>query len=613
MPKVMDRIIRLVAARRPHLLGAALSLGFGTSLYLLTAGSVEQEVNERFTTLAYSTQSALNSRIKGYADVLRGATSLFQVKEVITRDEFHRYVEGLRLETEVPGIEAVNFARYIRDEERDEFEAAMQKELGLAKDGKPVFRITPPGRRPEYTVLTYIEPSRAWTQRFGLDLQARPTVALSLSEARDSGQLTTSGSRVVLKATASGLGMRMPVYRPGMPVQTVEQRRAAYIGSAGIGFGVEPLVQGTLDHLPPGMRLVITGLSPEEEFGGPRGTYRRVVFFDNMSGRRLSSEATYAVALPIGISQRGWTANFSIPKSLLRSDVDRYQPWAALLAGSLSSFMLYMLYHTLSSSRRRAVSLAAEMTLELRISEAKLQQTNERLRRMAAHAEHIKENERKRIAREIHDDLGQNLLALRIEADLLAARTAQSHPRLHARAIRTLGQIDQTIKSVRQIINDLRPNVLDLGLSAAVDWQIAEFRRHSGITCEIIQNKEVQINDQCATALFRILQESLTNIARHACASHICVHLTSHPDHISMSVTDNGTGIPSGGRQKVGSFGLAGIEERIMILGGSFTVGNAPGGGTRIEVSIPLDTPSPSPESSWQPGIADQSGLPVVV
>jgi signal transduction histidine kinase len=346
------------------------------------------------------------------------------------------------------------------------------------------------------------------------------------------------------------------------------------------------------------MHLVITGMSPDEEPGGPRGVYRRIVFFDNMAGKQLASTDLFELTLPIGINQRGWVAEFSIPKSQLSSGIDSYLPGLAMLAGSLSTLLLYALYQALSSSRQRAISLAKEMTHELRASEAKLQQTNERLRRLAAHAENIKESERTRIAREIHDDLGQNLLALRIEADLLASRTEQHHPRLHARAVWTLTQIDTTIRSVRQIINDLRPNVLDLGLSAAVDWQISQFQRRTGIACELIQNKEVQVNDPCATALFRILQESLTNIARHAHASRVRVELRSRPDRISITVADNGVGIERTGRHKLGSFGLVGIEERVQILGGSFDIGDAPGGGTIVSVSIPVDGPAALPQSS---------------
>jgi signal transduction histidine kinase len=243
------------------------------------------------------------------------------------------------------------------------------------------------------------------------------------------------------------------------------------------------------------------------------------------------------------------------------------------------------------------------MTHELRASEARLQLSNETLRRLAAHSDKIKEGERKRIAREIHDDLGQNLLALRIEADMLSARTGDRHPRLHERAQSTLHQIDTTIKSVRQIINDLRPTVLDLGLNAAVDWQVSEFRRRTGIECELVENhQDIQVGDQCATALFRILQESLSNISRHAHATRVRVELRAERDQISMTVSDNGIGLHKSGRDKPGSFGLVGIEERINILGGTFALTSSRGAGTTVHVSVPAlpDIISPMPRDEQQ-------------
>jgi signal transduction histidine kinase len=228
------------------------------------------------------------------------------------------------------------------------------------------------------------------------------------------------------------------------------------------------------------------------------------------------------------------------------------------------------------------------MTKELRESQTELIRSHQKLRRLAAHAEHIKEAERKRIAREIHDDLGQNLLALRIEAELLFSRTREHHPRLHARAGMTLSQIDVTIKSVRQIINDLRPNVLDLGLNAAVDWQISEFRRRTGIKCDLVEyHHDIKVNDEFATTVFRILQESLSNVQRHARATWVRVDLLIEEGWVRMSIRDNGIGLVRGMR-KPGSFGLIGMEERVSMLGGTLSLRDAPGGGTVVEVALPI-------------------------
>jgi signal transduction histidine kinase len=222
-----------------------------------------------------------------------------------------------------------------------------------------------------------------------------------------------------------------------------------------------------------------------------------------------------------------------------------------------------------------------------------LRQSKMMLRELASHQELIKEEERKRIAREIHDELGQNLLALRIDASMLHARTGDLHPRLHQKAAYALNQIDATIKSVRGIINDLRPTVLDLGLQAAIEWQIEEFRRRSGIACDIVvrdENFDRELDEKGATALFRILQESLTNIIRHAQATQVQVDLNRDNGWIYMKVADNGIGMQTGNRKNSNTFGIAGIKERISMLGGDLHIDSREGKGTVLAVSIPLAT-----------------------
>ena len=220
-----------------------------------------------------------------------------------------------------------------------------------------------------------------------------------------------------------------------------------------------------------------------------------------------------------------------------------------------------------------------------------LVESKQLLHQLASHQEKIKEEERKRIAREIHDELGQNMLALRIDASLLHERTANSHPRLNQKAKYALDQIDATIKSVRAFINDLRPPVLDLGLQAAIEWQVEEFRRRSNIACELQVVSEcfdIGLDEHTATALFRILQESLTNILRHSRATTTRVVLERAGCLLSMEVADNGVGLPSGNRRNRQSFGLQGIEERLRMLGGTLTIDSAPGRGVSMKVSIPV-------------------------
>jgi PAS domain S-box-containing protein len=230
---------------------------------------------------------------------------------------------------------------------------------------------------------------------------------------------------------------------------------------------------------------------------------------------------------------------------------------------------------------------------ERKWAEEALQQSQKVLRHFYTQQEYIKEEERKRIAREIHDELGQNLLALRIDISMLFARTGERHPRLNQKVARVLENVDSTVKSVRSIINNLRPAVLDLGLYAAIEWQVNEFKWRTGILCSIectqkCHEFDSDLDDNRATGLFRILQESLANVTRHAQASRVTVILHREGTRFTMKIADNGVGIQPGAHKKENSFGLVGIEERVNALGGQFLLESAPGTGTALCISLPV-------------------------
>ena len=233
------------------------------------------------------------------------------------------------------------------------------------------------------------------------------------------------------------------------------------------------------------------------------------------------------------------------------------------------------------------VAIYTDNTERMAAEEALVTSRNE-LRALAIHLEKIKEYERKRIAREIHDDLGQHLLVLKNDVSMLHARTA-AHPILNRKVGLALEHIDGTMQSVRSIINNLRPATLDLGLSAAIQWQVQEFARRTGIACELVMSDDnIELDDDRTITLFRILQESLVNVSRHARATRVCITLHREADSVSIEVADNGQGITINGQRKRGSFGLMGMKERIGALGGELTIERQPGQGTRLTASVPL-------------------------
>jgi len=235
---------------------------------------------------------------------------------------------------------------------------------------------------------------------------------------------------------------------------------------------------------------------------------------------------------------------------------------------------------------------------ERRKAEDALRQSQATLRELAAYQERIREDERKRISREIHDELGQNLLALRLDVSALHARAGESHPRLRDRAETALEYIDTTMKSIRSIMNNLRPAVLDLGLQAAIEWQVSQFERRNGVICEVAMNDEgYKVPEAEATAAFRILQESLNNIGRHARANYVRIEVCIEKERLVMVVKDDGVGMYPGDRRKAHRFGLLGMEERITMLGGELDIDSAPGKGTVLRIAIPIPQATSDVES----------------
>ena len=592
MRTLLLRIKGMPATLHAMWIGLPLSLCVGLVFYIATARSIESDARQRFSGHAQNASNSIVARIKSYTDLATGTAAMLQTTYPLTRRQFHTYVEGLDLKNNYPAIVVINFAAYFRDEDRKRFETRMRDETMPDGSPAPPFTIRPAGRRPDYNVTTFLEPIEDRAYLFGWDLQADPQVAAWYTQLRDTGRMTTSGMPIVSLSRPNNtvLALRVPTYLPFMPRGSIAERRLAYVGSIGIAFSVDRLLTGVIDEMPvknARMTLVDNAIRTDKLHGR--------VLFDSTGGAKMKSPLTalfagrFTQTLAVDFNRRPWDVTFSVDPKDMYSGFEEFVPWLAMLAGSISTMLLYALFHTLTSSRRRAIKLAKGMTRELRESQAKLQISHQNLRRLAAHADQIKEGERKRIAREIHDDLGQNLLALRIDADMLASRTRAHHSRLHERASATLFHIDATIKSVRQIINDLRPNVLDLGLSAAVEWQIAEFNRRTGIECELIDTPhEVALDEQAATAFFRILQESLSNILRHAHATKVRVILHTQGGALLMTISDNGIGMVSTGTRKVGSFGLVGIQERISILGGTFSIESKEEAGTSVSVSVPL-------------------------
>jgi len=225
-------------------------------------------------------------------------------------------------------------------------------------------------------------------------------------------------------------------------------------------------------------------------------------------------------------------------------------------------------------------------------AEEALRSSREHLRNLADHLQSVRETERTSIAHEIHDELAQALTALKMDISWLSKKLPEDQKTLLEKTKAMTKLTDMTIKTVKKISTELRPGLLDdLGLVAAIEWQTEDFQKRTGIICKLtVDPEDIVVEDKRSTALFRIFQETLTNIARHAKATRVTISLKEKDDKVALRVKDNGKGITKEQISDSKSFGLMGIRERVHPWGGKVKITGKPGEGTTVVVSIPIET-----------------------
>ena len=337
-------------------LGLGLAAAVGATLYVTVRNSVEEDARLRFDNLTRATQYSISARVKSYTDLVRGLVALFQTSEEPTRAQFHSYVKALDLQQHFPAIQSVNYAPDVSHAQRAAFVARVRAE------GFPDFDIKPPGEHDHYAPLTYMEP--VIPGRFGVNIIANPAIEKALNLARDTGAMSASGQPVVVKGAKPhiGLGMRLPVYRAGAKVDDVESRRAAFLGSVGIGFSVAQLVQGAIDEM--ANRQVHMILYSDASSEPDRRSLSitpddRLLYNDNGSidapPALAPDPAThFATVLPIDFNGSLWKAQFMARKTDLISGFDRWLPLASLATGFTGSLLFFGYMTTLYTQRRSA-------------------------------------------------------------------------------------------------------------------------------------------------------------------------------------------------------------------------------------------------------------------
>ncbi len=238
-------------------------------------------------------------------------------------------------------------------------------------------------------------------------------------------------------------------------------------------------------------------------------------------------------------------------------------------------------------------------------AESELVQSRQQLAALSSHLQKAKEIERTRIAREVHDDIGGNLTAIKIDLFWLTQRIDKQRPDMmeKAKSLETL--VDRTMEITSRIARDMRPPLLELGLLAAVEWEAAEFQKRMEIPCVVnCKSDDIAVDPELGNALFSVFREILTNISKHSGATKVEVNIGVDNKTLTLRVKDNGRGIAQADLLKPGSFGLRGMLERARHLGGEIRFDGGPGQGTVITASLPLAPPVSAPERFDMPKLS---------
>ena len=242
--------------------------------------------------------------------------------------------------------------------------------------------------------------------------------------------------------------------------------------------------------------------------------------------------------------------------------------------------------------RVHAVMASARDITERKLAEEELNRSKSQLRSLAAHMEDVRERERTQIARDIHDNLAQLLTALKIDLTQLAGRVPGADPRSAESLQGMIRLVDEATDSVHRVSMQLRPVMLDdLGLAAAVEWHVREFEKRTGlaVVLEMDPQEAIQLDRGRSTALYRILQEALTNVIRHAGASSVAIRLEQRPEEVVLRIADDGRGITKEQLAGNRAFGLIGMRERVYAFNGSIEIAPRQTAGTAITVRLPVE------------------------
>ena len=327
------------------LVTAGVGVALSAALSVYVHDDIERDAHSRFERQAADAKHVIERRLRSYVGVTYGLRALFASRgDTLGRAEFHRYVDSLHLQENYPGYEVLNYARHIRANEKQRLEDEVRRDTSVDPGGYPKFAVKPPGEREAYHVLIYLAPMEPNRFAFGFDITSVEAAARVIRQQRDTGELISSGRLLnVGKDRSVGLAMRLAVYRHGLPLDTIEDRRAAFLGTVGAGYNVRKLMSGVLDE------TTMVAMRYRFYDAGPIGearpeTVKPSLLFDSVQGLGAPQDdflvagvgPTFEAVLPLELARRNWELHFSAPRSAFLKPTDEWLPWMVLAGGLFS-------------------------------------------------------------------------------------------------------------------------------------------------------------------------------------------------------------------------------------------------------------------------------------
>jgi len=385
VPRVQSTLASIASHFATSWLVLAMGCALSAGAAYWVARQVEQDARLKFENDVGDARDSIERRLQAYADVLHGVRGLFIASESVNREAFRRYVSSLEVDRRYPGIQVVAFNRRVPGEQKRDYEIVVRGDTSVDPKGYLNFAIKPPGDRPEYFPVEYLEPMAGNEEAFGLDVGSEPVRLESVERARDSGRLVASGRINIVRSDTNyaGFVLRLPLYRNGMPQETVAQRRQALIGLVSSSCRMNHLMQGVLgEQLLRLIRIRIYDDGYADSRAQSRLPTADNLLFDSSellgteSAKKTLSLTSYehtrlTQALSLDVGGRRWNLYFSAEPEIVGAS-NRLLPVAALVGGITIALLLFGLTRSLASTGRRAVELADRITEDLRKSEASL-------------------------------------------------------------------------------------------------------------------------------------------------------------------------------------------------------------------------------------------------